>query len=169
MPFNRVQLHAVLFFFHFICCILHNPGRTCWSWAAAQVQNSEEVTQTTNASWQDVWWGLFCSEGSAAARFTRGEILRLKTHGTSIFPWNGNWHWIFFNLRIKQWQLIMLLGSELTCQIIDQAKVVVDGNLITGKGLGTVVDFALAIIRKFFGHGRAKAVANGIVFEYPKS
>ena len=61
------------------------------------------------------------------------------------------------------------VGSELTCQIIDQAKVVVDGNLITGKGLGTVVDFALAITRKVFGHGRAKAVANGIVFEYPKS
>ena len=53
----------------------------------------------------------------------------------------------------------MLLGSELTCQIIDQAKVVVDGNLITGKGLGTV-DFSLAIIRKVFGH--PKAVANGV-------
>jgi len=61
------------------------------------------------------------------------------------------------------------VASELTCQVIDQPKVVIDGNLITGKGLGTVVDFALAIIRKFFGHGRAKAVANGIVFEYPKS
>lgn len=61
------------------------------------------------------------------------------------------------------------VASELTCQVIDQSKVVIDGNLITSKGLGTVVDFALAIIRKFFGHGRAKAVANGIVFEYPKS
>jgi transcriptional regulator GlxA family with amidase domain len=61
------------------------------------------------------------------------------------------------------------VASELTCQVIDQPNVVIDGNLITGKGLGTVVDFALAIIRKFFGHGRAKAVANGIVFEYPKS
>ena len=37
----------------------------------------------TKAIWQDVWWGLF-SEGLAAARFTCGEILRLKTHGTSI-------------------------------------------------------------------------------------
>lgn len=61
------------------------------------------------------------------------------------------------------------VASELTCQVIDQPKVVIDRNLITGKGLGTVVDYALAIIRKFFGHGRAKAVANGIVFEYPKS
>ncbi|RCV31477.1 hypothetical protein SETIT_6G180700v2 [Setaria italica] len=61
------------------------------------------------------------------------------------------------------------VANELTCQVIDQSKIVIDGNLITGKGIGTAVDFALAIIRKFFGHGRAKSVANGIVFEYPKS
>ena len=63
--------------------MLYLSGRNCWSWAAAQVKNFEEVTQRTKASWQDVWWGLF-SEGLAAARFTCGEILRLKTHGTSI-------------------------------------------------------------------------------------
>ncbi|CAO2163040.1 unnamed protein product [Urochloa humidicola] len=61
------------------------------------------------------------------------------------------------------------VAHELTCQVIDQSKIVIDGNLITGKGIGTVVDFALAIIRKFFGYGRAKSVANGIVFEYHKS
>lgn len=61
------------------------------------------------------------------------------------------------------------VANELTCQVIDQSKIVIDGNLITGKGIGTAVDFSLAIIRKFFGHGRAKSVANGIVFEYPKS
>ncbi|WVZ92523.1 hypothetical protein U9M48_038580 [Paspalum notatum var. saurae] len=61
------------------------------------------------------------------------------------------------------------VANELTCQVIERSKVVIDGNLVTGKGIGTVVDFALAIIRKFFGHGRAKSVANGIVFEYPKS
>ena len=58
--------------------------------------------------------------------------------------------------------------NELTCKIIDRSNIVIDGNLITGKGIGTVVDFAVGI-RKFFGHGRAKSVANGIVFEYPKS
>ncbi|OEL38401.1 Protein DJ-1-like protein C [Dichanthelium oligosanthes] len=61
------------------------------------------------------------------------------------------------------------VANELKCQVIDQSKVVIDGNLITGRGIGTAVDFALAIIRKFFGYGRAKGVANGIVFEYPKS
>ncbi|CAM0876854.1 unnamed protein product [Alopecurus aequalis] len=59
--------------------------------------------------------------------------------------------------------------SQLTCQVIDQSKVVIDGNVITGKGLGTVIDFSLAIIKKFFGYRRAKLVANGIVFDYPKS
>uniref|UniRef100_A0ACD5YA13 Uncharacterized protein n=1 Tax=Avena sativa TaxID=4498 RepID=A0ACD5YA13_AVESA len=59
--------------------------------------------------------------------------------------------------------------NQLTCQVIDRSKVVIDGKLITGKGLGTVIDFSLAIIRKFFGHARAKLVANGIVFDYPKS
>nr|XP_020184007.1 protein DJ-1 homolog C [Aegilops tauschii subsp. strangulata] len=59
--------------------------------------------------------------------------------------------------------------NQLTCQVIDRSKVVIDGNLITGKGLGTVMDFSLAIVRKFFGHGRAKGVANGMVFDYPKS
>uniref|UniRef100_A0A0D9X8T4 DJ-1/PfpI domain-containing protein n=1 Tax=Leersia perrieri TaxID=77586 RepID=A0A0D9X8T4_9ORYZ len=59
--------------------------------------------------------------------------------------------------------------DQLTCEVIDQSKVVIDGNLITGMGLGTVIDFSLAIIKKFFGHGRAKGVANGMVFQYPKS
>lgn len=59
--------------------------------------------------------------------------------------------------------------NQLTCQVMDRSKVVVDGNLITGKGLGTAIDFSLAIIRKFFGHRRAKLVATGLVFEYPNS
>uniref|UniRef100_J3MTR3 DJ-1/PfpI domain-containing protein n=1 Tax=Oryza brachyantha TaxID=4533 RepID=J3MTR3_ORYBR len=59
--------------------------------------------------------------------------------------------------------------DQLTCDVIDRSKVVIDGNLITGMGLGTVIDFSLAIIKKFFGHGRAKGVANGMVFDYPKS
>ncbi|KAF7096478.1 hypothetical protein CFC21_098417 [Triticum aestivum] len=29
--------------------------------------------------------------------------------------------------------------NQLTCQVIDRSKVVIDGNLITGKGLGTVI------------------------------
>ncbi|BAT74973.1 Protein DJ-1-like protein [Vigna angularis] len=52
-------------------------------------------------------------------------------------------------------------------EAINGAKVVIDGNLITSEGLATVTDFALAIVSKLFGNGRAKSVAKGLVFEYP--
>lgn len=48
------------------------------------------------------------------------------------------------------------------------AKVVIDGKLITSKGLSTATDFALAVVSKLFGHARARSVAEGLVFEYPK-
>ncbi|XP_017644685.1 protein DJ-1 homolog C isoform X1 [Gossypium arboreum] len=52
---------------------------------------------------------------------------------------------------------------------VDGPKVVIDGKLITSMGLATVSDFALAIVIKFFGHARARSVAEGLVFEYPRS
>ncbi|KAK8698924.1 hypothetical protein V6N13_115027 [Hibiscus sabdariffa] len=52
---------------------------------------------------------------------------------------------------------------------VDGPKVVIDGKLITSRGLATVLDFALAIVSKFFGHARARSVAEGLVFEYPRS
>ncbi|XP_072978204.1 protein DJ-1 homolog C [Typha angustifolia] len=58
--------------------------------------------------------------------------------------------------------------GDLTCQVADGTGVVIDGNLITGRGLGSVIDLSLAIVRKLFGHSRARSVAEGIVFEYPK-
>ncbi|OVA15667.1 ThiJ/PfpI [Macleaya cordata] len=58
--------------------------------------------------------------------------------------------------------------SQLTSQV-NGAGVVIDGTLITSKGLATVTDFALAIVKKLFGHARARSVAEGLVFEYPRS
>ncbi|KAH1030811.1 hypothetical protein J1N35_042985 [Gossypium stocksii] len=52
---------------------------------------------------------------------------------------------------------------------VDGPKVVIDGKLITSMGLATVSDFALAIVSKIFGHARARSVAEGLVFEYPRS
>jgi putative intracellular protease/amidase len=49
---------------------------------------------------------------------------------------------------------------------MDEADVVIDGNLITGKGLGTVMDLALAIVRKLFGPDRKKSLAEGLVYDY---
>lgn len=51
----------------------------------------------------------------------------------------------------------------------ESARVVIDGKVITSMGLSTVTDFALAIVSKFFGHARARSVAEGLVFEYPRS
>ncbi|RDX99557.1 Protein DJ-1-like C, partial [Mucuna pruriens] len=58
--------------------------------------------------------------------------------------------------------------DNLQDEAINGAKVVIDGKLITGEGLATVTDFALAIVSKLFGNGRARSVAEGLVFEYPK-
>ncbi|KAL6859100.1 hypothetical protein ACP4OV_018102 [Aristida adscensionis] len=113
---------------------------------------------------------------AGAERLHRSRILKklLKEQKQSGRMYGG----ICSSLKILQQQGLLeekavtahpATVNELTCQVFDRSKVVIDGNLITGKGLGAVVDFSLAIIRKFFGHGRAKGVANGIVFEYPKS
>ncbi|KAL8158621.1 hypothetical protein V2J09_000158 [Rumex salicifolius] len=51
---------------------------------------------------------------------------------------------------------------------VGEARVVIDGKLITGKGLACVTDFALAIVHKLFGHARARSVAEGLVLEYPR-
>ncbi|KAJ4964230.1 hypothetical protein NE237_024169 [Protea cynaroides] len=59
--------------------------------------------------------------------------------------------------------------SKLTSQVVDGAGVVIDGNLITSSGLATVTDFSLAILCKLFGHARARSVAEGLVFEYPRN
>ncbi|KAI3448111.1 hypothetical protein Pfo_004776 [Paulownia fortunei] len=51
---------------------------------------------------------------------------------------------------------------------VNGARVVIDGKLITGKGLATATDFTLAIVSKLFGQARARSVAEGLVFEYPR-
>ncbi|KAH6834353.1 Class I glutamine amidotransferase-like superfamily protein [Perilla frutescens var. hirtella] len=51
---------------------------------------------------------------------------------------------------------------------VNGARVVIDGNVITGRGLATATDFSLAIVSKLFGSARARSVAEGLVFEYPR-
>ncbi|CAH9081822.1 unnamed protein product [Cuscuta europaea] len=53
--------------------------------------------------------------------------------------------------------------------VIEGARVVVDGKLITSQGLSTAIEFGLAIVSKFFGHARARSVAEGLVSDYPRS
>lgn len=46
-------------------------------------------------------------------------------------------------------------------------RVVVDGNLITSRGPGTTMEFALAIVEKLFGRQKALELAKGLVFTKP--
>ncbi|BBH09587.1 Class I glutamine amidotransferase-like superfamily protein [Prunus dulcis] len=59
--------------------------------------------------------------------------------------------------------------SKLTNEVVNGTKVVIDGKVITSRGLSTVTDFALVIVSKLFGHARARSVAEGLVYEYPRS
>ncbi|XP_057517370.1 protein DJ-1 homolog C [Amaranthus tricolor] len=61
------------------------------------------------------------------------------------------------------------ISDKLKNDVVDDAKVVIDGKVITSKGLATTTDFALAIVSKLFGHARARSVAEGLVFEYPRN
>lgn len=54
-----------------------------------------------------------------------------------------------------------LLGAN----VID-APVVVDGAIITSKGLGTAIDFSLSIIKRFQGEEAAKKMANQIQYRH---
>ncbi|MBO5657672.1 MAG: DJ-1/PfpI family protein, partial [Agathobacter sp.] len=42
--------------------------------------------------------------------------------------------------------------------------VVVDGNIITGRGMGTAIPFALAIIAYFLGEEKAREIGTGIIY-----
>ncbi|CAM8877312.1 unnamed protein product [Rhodiola kirilowii] len=46
-------------------------------------------------------------------------------------------------------------------------RIVVDGNLITSRGPGTALEFALAIVAKFFGGEKAAELAKGMLFLNP--
>eukprot|EP00252_Welwitschia_mirabilis_P024969 TRINITY_DN7634_c0_g1_i1.p1 TRINITY_DN7634_c0_g1~~TRINITY_DN7634_c0_g1_i1.p1 ORF type:complete len:391 (-),score=101.95 TRINITY_DN7634_c0_g1_i1:411-1583(-) len=48
-----------------------------------------------------------------------------------------------------------------------EKRVVIDGNLITSRGPGTAMEFALSIVEKFYGQAKAVAIANAMVFPYP--
>ncbi|KAF7840834.1 protein DJ-1-like protein C [Senna tora] len=72
-------------------------------------------------------------------------------------------------LKEKRFTAHPSVVDKLKDEAINGAKVVIDGKLITSEGLSSVTDFALAIVNKLYGNGRARSVAEGLVFEYPKS
>ena len=52
-----------------------------------------------------------------------------------------------------------LIGATFT-----EEKVVVDGNVITSRGLGTTIPFALEIVRYFSGDEVADTIADKIIY-----
>eukprot|EP01018_Ginkgo_biloba_P000807 Gb_24084 [translate_table: standard] len=58
-------------------------------------------------------------------------------------------------------------SSKLADQSAVDARVVIDGNLITSRGPGTTMEFALTIVEKIFGQERAIGIAEAMVFPYP--
>ncbi|KAK1302568.1 hypothetical protein QJS10_CPB12g01113 [Acorus calamus] len=54
--------------------------------------------------------------------------------------------------------------SKLSDQSEAENRVVIDGNLITSRGPGTSIEFALAIVEKFFGREKATDLAKTMIF-----
>lgn len=54
--------------------------------------------------------------------------------------------------------------GKLTGAIISEGNAVVDGNIVTSRGMGTSIDFSLAIIEKFVDADTVAHVKEGIVY-----
>lgn len=51
----------------------------------------------------------------------------------------------------------------MACCSAAEQRVVVDGNLVTSRGPGTALDFALALVEQLYGSAKAKEVAGPMV------
>ncbi len=70
--------------------------------------------------------------------------------------------------------LDLVKGKRITCYpscepdiqgaVLTHAPVMVDGNIITGQGVGSAIDFALKLIEKLLGAEKAKEIAEAIVY-----
>lgn len=72
-------------------------------------------------------------------------------------------------------ELGLLKGRRITCYptveteiqgaVITKTPVVVDGNIVTSRGVGTAIDFALELITVLMGREKAVSIAESIVYE----
>ncbi|KAK6785414.1 hypothetical protein RDI58_018869 [Solanum bulbocastanum] len=67
-------------------------------------------------------------------------------------------------LKGKKATAFPALCNKLTDPSEAENRVVVDGNLVTSRGPGTTMEFALAIADKFFGHKETLELANVMIF-----
>ena len=57
------------------------------------------------------------------------------------------------------------MEQELTGAVASTEPVVRDGSIVTSRGLGTAISFALALVSYFQGEAQAQALAKSIVFQ----
>ncbi|GLU15286.1 hypothetical protein SLE2022_317880 [Rubroshorea leprosula] len=67
-------------------------------------------------------------------------------------------------LKGKKATAFPAMCNKLSDQSFIENRVVVDGNLITSRGPGTTMEFALAIVEKFFGRQKALELAKVMLF-----
>ncbi|XP_074311146.1 protein DJ-1 homolog B [Silene latifolia] len=70
-------------------------------------------------------------------------------------------------LKDKKATAFPAMCSKLSDPSEIENRVVVDGNLITSRGPGTTMEFALAIVEKFFGREKAIELAKTMLFVHP--
>ncbi|KAG4969028.1 hypothetical protein JHK87_034679 [Glycine soja] len=70
-------------------------------------------------------------------------------------------------LKGKKATAFPVMCNKLSDQSEVENRVVVDGNLITSRGPGTSIEFALAIVEKLFGRKLALELAKAVVFARP--
>lgn len=56
--------------------------------------------------------------------------------------------------------------NKLTDSVVVYEDLVEDGNVITSRGLGTAIDFALSLIRRLKDKETAKKIADGIIYRH---
>ncbi|KAJ8764638.1 hypothetical protein K2173_006720 [Erythroxylum novogranatense] len=70
-------------------------------------------------------------------------------------------------LKGKKATAFPAMCEKLSDRSESENRVVVDGNLITSRGPGTSIEFALAIVEKFFGRNKALELARAVLFTNP--
>ncbi|KAB5534574.1 hypothetical protein DKX38_017660 [Salix brachista] len=106
--------------------------------------------------------------------------LVLEPHGLlKHMPLPSNTMWIahFFTIDITGVKILDFKGKKATafpalCNKLSdpseiENRVVVDGNLITSRGPGCTMEFALGMVEKFFGRDKALELAKPLLFTHP--
>ena len=68
-------------------------------------------------------------------------------------------------LKGKRITCYLSVETEIQGAVITRKPVTVDGNIVTSRGVGTAIDFALELIAVLMGREKAVSIAESIVYE----